>query len=518
MAVIIFTAAFLLAAAGVGDAASNEPVIDTAKPIDPSQCAPCHYDLGSVDQPGLIFNHGNHLLVSCDGCHSRMPHREGGTETVPMEVCFACHGIQHGPQGELASGECEDCHTKSFTLRPKNHVQDWKATPHAKAANAKGVNGCMMCHDAPKDCDECHVKENVDVDKMPAVYHSMIKPRDKGPSIKIYPDQKVSMSQCVYCHDDLDEIVPGRLIFAHAAHLQRNYSCESCHSSFAHTANGTQIPDMQSCYRCHGTYHNGQGEVADGQDCYKCHPKSFQLMPENHTMPFIKGDHGKRAGSDPAYCAMCHESKFCVGCHRGEKTSPNAPGTPVIPANHRKAEWRKKHGGIFLDGQGACGSCHTDASCKRCHKTVMPHPVGWIKDHRPEPGVTIEDCYVCHTDRNSCQNCHHKQVRNAELIAKNCTPCHDEMKQEPATDIKHKGFAEHAVHFGVVEKKGKPYRCYECHVDFGTSAAAQQIELQQGHDLRLCYECHGALDPFNKQIAPYKGAALCIRCHEDVGV
>ena len=27
-----------------------------------------------------------------------------------------------------------------------------------------------------------------------------------------------------------------------------------------------------------------------------------------------------------------------------------------------------------------------------------------------------------------------------------------------------------------------------------------------------------ALDPFNKQIAPYKGAALCVRCHSDLGI
>ena len=47
------------------------PTIDTAAPVDQSQCAPCHLDLGSVNQPGLIFSHGNHLMVSCDGCHSQ---------------------------------------------------------------------------------------------------------------------------------------------------------------------------------------------------------------------------------------------------------------------------------------------------------------------------------------------------------------------------------------------------------------------------------------------------------------
>ncbi|HSK48645.1 MAG TPA: hypothetical protein VLA05_11690, partial [Coriobacteriia bacterium] len=154
VAAIIIAAAFLLATAPTGDAADSttgDPVIDTAAPVEPTQCAPCHLDIGSVDQPGLKFTHGNHLLVSCDGCHSRMPHRDGGTERVPMEVCYACHGVQHGSQGELASSECADCHTKSFTLRPKSHKTDWAEKPHADVSNRSGVNACMMCHDAPED-------------------------------------------------------------------------------------------------------------------------------------------------------------------------------------------------------------------------------------------------------------------------------------------------------------------------------------------------------------------------------
>jgi hypothetical protein len=94
--------------------------------------------------------------------------------------------------------------------------------------------------------------------------------------------------------------------------------------------------------------------------------------------------------------------------------------------------------------------------------------------------------------------------------------CHVEMMQKPATAIQNKAFAEHAVHFNVKKSKGHPYHCYECHTDFGSSASAQKIEKQQGHDLRLCYSCHGALDPFNVQIAPYKGSSLCFRCHANL--
>lgn len=518
VAATVLAAAFLLASAGTGDAQTDELVIDTAAPVQRTQCAACHLDLGSVDVPGLIFSHGNHLLVSCDGCHSRLPHRDGATDRVPMEVCFACHGVQHGPQGELASSECDDCHTPSFTLRPRTHVEDWAKQPHADAADRSGVNGCLMCHDGAKDCDDCHKSENLDIPEMPETYHTIVNPLPKGPSTYIYPERPVSMSQCIFCHPDIDDIVPGRLIFAHADHIQRNYRCEACHETFAHTPTTVDKPDMMSCYRCHDSYHNGGGLIAEGEDCGACHPAGFELMPSDHTNKFIKGTHSERAGVEPEYCMMCHPSQFCVDCHNGVKTSPNAPGKKVIPASHQKAQWRSQHGPQFMDAQGACGACHDGPSCQLCHYTVLPHPVGWIENHKPDPGVAIQDCYVCHTDRNECQNCHHRDVKTAELIAENCEPCHDEMKLQPPTDIKHKGFAEHAVHFNVAETKGKPYRCYECHVDFGTSEAAQQLELQQGHDLRLCYDCHGALDPFNRQIAPYKGASLCIRCHKDVGV
>ncbi|PKQ15034.1 MAG: hypothetical protein CVT67_11220 [Actinobacteria bacterium HGW-Actinobacteria-7] len=520
----MLAAAFLLASTRLGDAA-EEPVLDTAAAIDQSQCLPCHIDLGKISVPGLVFSHGNHLMVSCDGCHSRQPHRDGYTEHVPMEVCFACHGVSHGDLGELATSKCKDCHTPSFVLRPKDHSKAWASKPHALASAKQGVNGCMMCHRAPKDCDECHAKEAPTVGKMPDGYQTVIQDRPKGPSIKVYPKGRVSMSQCVYCHPDLDAITPGRLIFAHAQHLQRNYPCEACHPAFSHNENGPVIPDMMSCYRCHGLDHAAQGQVATDK-CSKCHPKSFKLTPANHTRKFILGTHKKKANKDPSYCSMCHASTFCVGCHRGDKVSPNAPGKPVIPADHRKVDWKSKHGGFFLQGQGACASCHTQQSCKRCHQTSMPHPVGWIENHKPAAGITTDDCNVCHTDRSKCQTCHHATVARAELTLKNCVPCHSGMKKKPATSIKNKGFAEHAVHFNVAKKKGKPYTCDDCHVGFTTTSSssshtdanAGDALANAGHDLRLCYGCHGSLDYQNRLIAPYPGAQLCRRCHTDLNI
>lgn len=526
MAAIIFAAAFLLISVPRSHAADSttvigsQPVIDTSAPVsDSSQCAPCHLNIGTVKKPGIIFSHGNHLMVSCDGCHSRMPHAAGGTDSVPMDTCFACHGVKHGPQGLLATNECRKCHTPAFNLVPADHqpIKTFSAKPHADLSKKIGINRCMMCHVASQDCNPCHTKESVKIAELPDAYVSVIAGRPQPAKVKIFPSGPTNMSQCQYCHPDLDNIVPGRLIFAHAIHLDRAYPCSTCHPKFGHTADGPARPDMQSCYRCHGLQHQGQGQIATDR-CDKCHPPGFKLEPDNHTLAFVRGEHKKRAGSDPSYCAMCHRTSFCVGCHQGRGTSPNAPKVAVIPKSHKAGTWQEQHGKLFLAQKGDCGACHDDASCRACHKTTMPHPSNWIQNHRPEPGVSTKDCNVCHTDRTTCQNCHHQKVATAELIESNCTPCHAEMKQQPPTSIPNKGFSEHAVHFNVAKKKGRPYRCFECHVTFGTSSATQKMQLEQGHDLRLCYQCHGSLDAMNSLIAPYRGAALCRRCHRELGV
>jgi hypothetical protein len=523
--VAVLLAAALLIAPSIARAATpdipSSPPIDTAAAVQPSQCAPCHLDLGTVNKPGLIFSHGNHLMVSCDACHSQMPHQNGGTQSVPMEVCYACHGVQHGPQGELATSVCSKCHPPSFKLTPADHTKGYAGKPHADAVKSTGINGCMMCHTAAKDCDPCHVRMNLGLPKMPDTYVSIVTQRPQPASVKIFPEGPTSMAQCSYCHPDLDKITPGRLIFAHDAHLQRNYKCTVCHPRFGHSENGVNRPDMMSCYRCHGMSHGTQGLVA-GDACAKCHPRSFNLIPTNHTPAFKKGQHGPLANKNLAYCGMCHVPQFCVNCHTGRGTTPNASPTPVLPIDHTGASWRGEHGKLYMAKQGSCGACHDGPSCQPCHKTPVPHPANWIQNHVPPKGISAADCNVCHTDRTECQNCHHDKVKNGDLTEANCAKgpglhgCHPEMTQKPATSIQNKAFAEHAVHFNVAKQKGHPYRCYECHTDFGTSAAAQKTEAIQGHDLSLCYSCHGALDPFGVQIAPYKGSGLCFRCHTNL--
>jgi hypothetical protein len=192
-----------------------------------------------------------------------------------------------------------------------------------------------------------------------------------------------------------------------------------------------------------------------------------------------------------------------------------------MPVDHKSANFKTAHGQEFLGQKGACGSCHDSASCEACHKTPMPHPVDWTSTHALAAGLDAADCNVCHTDRTTCQDCHHRGLHGADLTLKNCVKCHPIMATVPATAIQDSGMAEHAVHFIVEKKKGAPYKCEQCHVgsDFNSvGVAGSQSSQNQGHDLRSCYACHGALDYNNVQIAPYPGVSLCLRCHKNLNL
>jgi len=514
--VAIAAAAVVLLAYPLGAESQEPTTIIASGPASTAACSYCHPTLGATDRADLVFDHAPHILVQCISCHRGPAHAEGESATPPMDSCFTCHGLTHGPMGELASGECRSCHPEPTELRPAAHISIWAEAPHARASAKDGVNGCMMCHEAATDCDACHRDEDVDVGPMPALYLSTIPVETAEATVTIDPDAPITVSQCAYCHADIDDFEVEGLVFGHAPHLERAYRCEACHQVFPHGPDGTERIEMRSCYRCHSLVHDGQGEVAES-NCEKCHTEDFELVPSDHTVAFLSGEHNEPALADAAYCSQCHTSESCIECHNGGVELANGlMGEKVIPEDHTKPEWLEQHGGLYLAQEGLCAVCHTPESCNQCHITTMPHPVTWLTDHANMNGSLTNDCGVCHTDREFCQDCHHDSVRSVALLPENCVECHEEMKTEPATAIQVAGLAEHAVHFNVAEKKGEPYYCDDCHIGFGAGGVHVVNPATGPHDMRICYECHGALDFQNVLIAEYRGAELCLRCHTDL--
>ena len=203
-----------------------------------------------------------------------------------MEVCFACHGVQHGPQGELATSECRKCHTRrSISCPPITSPQrDSPASRTPDAARRTGVNRCMMCHTASKDCNACHVQKNVKIAaaaRRVRLGHRASAP--SRPSVKIYPDRADEHGAVPVLPSRPRQHPPGptdlRARGAPAARLQvRGRAIRS-------SATRPTAPRSRTCSRAiaaTGCEHQGQGQIAT-DDCNKCHPPGFKLMPENHT-------------------------------------------------------------------------------------------------------------------------------------------------------------------------------------------------------------------------------------------
>lgn len=156
-------------------------------------CQKCHTNFRSVAPSGdLLIPHRAHVEVlemECVSCHRDLVHslNRHGFNKPEMESCLQqCH------DGETASAECVDCHTRKHTppsheqadwlqvhgpmaesedcgschdwtpgycadcheKRPASHVGNWKSG-HAESARVRG-DGCVVCHGGKEFCDQCH--------------------------------------------------------------------------------------------------------------------------------------------------------------------------------------------------------------------------------------------------------------------------------------------------------------------------------------------------------------------------
>ncbi|MDA3935314.1 MAG: cytochrome c3 family protein [Actinomycetota bacterium] len=259
--------------------------IDVGGEVFSEKCDPCHANIANTGNYAqeIIFSHGYHQLIACSGCHTRFPHRPEGTERPTMTGCFACHGLNHGPMGSLATGKCEDCHnTDRERMRPSFHTRDWAEEPHVIPGETRLQTQCMMCHDQAS-CDDCHEDEFIVWEPEEAFEYDS----DGG---------------CLACHGDenLTKNSDGRpksfqvLGVDDSAH--REFSCQACHQDYRYDSKIMPTPLWQ---------------INAGFACQECHesedPES--TVAEDY-MSSIHGTEIAKGNLDSATCSSCHGGHY----------------------------------------------------------------------------------------------------------------------------------------------------------------------------------------------------------------
>lgn len=304
------------------------------------------------------------------------------------------------------------------------------------------------------------------------------KSKSKQETITISMQGPITLSKCQPCHGNIDNFTNPRIYFSsipavgktgHQLHLEKGITCSACHSEFPHSSAGTKRPPMDVCADCHQVAHGTYKMIATGA-CDACHPPAFNL-----------------------------------------KTRP-ASHFPV-------ADWGVNHGKQTPAALEKCYSCHDLAFCTKCHKTPMPHPTFWLKDHK-ELGKTMEpDCTICHKGKAFCNTCHH--IERKLLVVEECKKCHTDFTDSWQT-LARNGERALSIHKGHV---AKAYPCGTCHV---MKKQQLQVNLFNLGDVRvhptgaktptaaaltICADkgCHNAQDPGKPGLII--GNELCNLCH-----
>ncbi len=318
------------------------------------KCSPCHADISKTQDYPVKFTHANHIAWACASCHTEFPHRPQGTLRPTMKDCFNCHGLQHGPGGEMASGQCFDCHRPGpVPLRPASHTSDWADKPHVAPANEQANTLCAMCH-TKQQCDDCHLKTGVQWEPSePFLYdvRNGCQACHGNPNLTKMEEGKVKSYQvvgvedsahreitCQQCHEDFvysPDVKPETNLW----YVNAGLACGDCHEhekvtrEYETSIHGQRIADgdytSATCGSCHGGHDIARLDTAQAvrelhlageRMCARCHPEDWASYSDYY--------HGA------AYKAGADDAPACWDCHDAHTVLPSTdPSSTVYPAN-----------------------------------------------------------------------------------------------------------------------------------------------------------------------------------------
>jgi hypothetical protein len=352
-------------------------------------------------------------------------------------------------------------------------------------------------------------------------------------------DESVCM---VLCHANIAETdnFASSIKFSHGHHIV--LQCSSCHPKFPHQASGLVLPDMKTCFNCHGLRHASMGTIAKGE-CNFCHviPRWQMECPyakdtadwngRGHVAKLGDAEFVRKGGSVNSDCMRCHTAPNCTTCHnqQGVVWTPDAgwgyeSGTGC-QACHGSANLRKQSDGVSKSFQvtGLEDSAHRGIACQKCHNDFRyDDEVPATKLWRVNAGMACGDC---HKDSKKEQDrapvalyeksIHAQRIREGEYTAATCGSCHG---------------GHNIARLDTKKAKLDMYKnakgiCGGCHAteyasydDYYHGRAYKEGNL----DSPVCWQCHKAhdilpsADPASS-IAPARLGATCGQqpgCHK----
>lgn len=373
--------------------------------ITPEECANCHdgieltavaWEGPSPEPSNLDFSHPEHnaeFELECVECH----HTPGAEQRMAVarpapETCLGCHAPEAQEHYAYDQVQCATCHLPlaGATALPASRIADFpQPSSHAAedfliahgADATRDGSACAVCH-ARQSCERCHL----DAESEPAIV-ALASDVRVAELVAGQPGEWPEPPS----HEQEDWAVN------HREDARRDVTaCATCHT-------------RESCATCHG---EGQPAVAAGLTTAR--PDGPQgvtitaaaMMPVGHTPTFFDR-HGTAAAIGVPQCSSCHAEKECVACHDGVRKPSFHPVDFVV-----------RHGADAFAERTECAACHSqEAFCRDCH-TGLGFAAGgrtnaafhdaqpdWLLAHGQAARQNLESCVSCHSEA-TCLRCH----------------------------------------------------------------------------------------------------------------
>ncbi len=336
-----------------------------------------------------------------------------------------------------------------FCTTPCHIVHDDNTLAYNESSHTNVA--CVACHEPVNASGLTMTMKKIEVapDAITTAFRTFELPMNHDNHVA----QEMPAAQCVQCHDLGTRKIntSAGIIIDHEAHAQKGIQCTLCHNRVAHPEENIKLVlegdrkhdnwlTMDACFRCHGQTAEAKAPGA----CGTCHPANFDLKPRSHDASGWVNQYSLTGGH--AKAAKAESATIAANIAFFKKRPPEEP-------SHGEIEGKEPRGELKPSAQiNSCYTCHVGSFCDDCHKTQIPHPASFKKNHSQ----------AAYADTSVCAQCHARNASEAKGTG-SCNACH-----HPASTPDKPWVSSHPA---VVRAQGTR-ECFKC------------------HDPRYCSVCH----------------------------